>query len=1103
MNAAPDHTPAFTEDAVSQLPAMHLLQKLGWELLTPAEALKLRGGRRSHVLLREVLERQLAAINSFDYRGAHHAFDRSAVAEGIRALTNLSDDGLVRTNENVWELLRFGKSLPQTVDGDTKSYTLQYIDWEHPERNTYQVTDEYSVASFGSTQTRRPDLVLFVNGIPFVVIECKRPGNVGGDDPLEQAITQQLRNQREDEIPRLFHFAQVLMALAVNQAEYAPTGAPATFWQGWRELRPADEALDALLRTPLTKEEAQRTFAADSLRSAGRTGKHAQAWLEEVIASGRTPSVQDRLLYALARPARLLALASRYTVFEGGFRKLARYQQYFAVEDILERVNAIGPDGRRRGGLVWHTQGSGKSLTMVMLAQALLEKFAARSPKIVLVTDRVDLDDQIYGTFHAAGVETQQASTGRHLLDLLSSDRTEVVTTLLQKFEAAMNALRAAGDAEAAFASPDIFVLADEGHRSYGGQFHAALRRVLPNACYIGFTGTPVFNSEKPTVQQFGGLIGLPYTIDQAVKDKAVVPLLYEGRYVQQHVDQLPIDEWFKRYTAGLTEAQRVDLKRKYSSADQLNQVEQRVRAIAWDISTHFQTHYQGTGFKGQLVAPSKATALLYKRFLDEFALVTNEVLISGPGSDEGKPDTDEGQGRGTQAVVAFWAEMMKRFGTESRYQKDLTTRFKSADEPEIIVVVDKLLTGFDAPRNAVMYLTRSLKDHKLLQAIARVNRVCEGKDYGLIVDYYGILDKLGEALEEYTTDSAADLEKHLLEAMGMLDDAASKLPQRHSDVWEVFKTVANKQDQEAMERFLADEAERHRFYERLTAYAKALQQALASVKFHEHTPIEQINRYRRDLKYFMQLRASVARRYGEKVDFKQYQASIQKLLDTYVGAGEVETLVDPVSILDKDAFAKEVENAGSPDAKAEMIANRVRRTIHERADEDPVFYKRFSDLIDKTIADMHAERISQLEALNKLKDIRDRVRDRRTFEDVPDILKTRDVAKSYYDIVQDQLADADQQGVKDGKGEYVTGGGVLGGLGKNDLAELAAKMDDIILAKRKVDWATDTDVQNQMRTAIEDAIFAFKAAHGVDIDFNTIDRLLDRVIDVARRRVP
>ncbi len=1073
----PESTPAFTEDTLSQLPALHLLQKLGWTLLSPVEALRLRGGRKGEVILRPILESQLMAINQFEYRGKQYPFDRSAIEEAIRALSDPGDDGLVRTNEKVWELLRWGKGIPQAVEGDTKSYQLRFVDWLCPERNVYHVSDEFAVESLGATATRRPDIVLFVNGIPFAVMECKRPGDVGGSDPLEQAISQQLRNQREGEIPKLYHYAQVLFGLAVNQAKYGATGTSLPWWHGWRE-EDLEAPLTALLSSPLTAAESQRTFAPDPHRFAGSTTAVVRSWWSEVTATGRTPTAQDQLLFAIARPERLLALSSRYTVFDAGERKVARYQQFFAVENILQRLGEPESAEQRRGGLIWHTQGSGKSLTMVMLANALLTRFAARSPRIVLVTDRVDLDDQIYGTFVASRVETAQAATGKHLLELLQTGRTQAITTLLQKFEAAVNIK------DAVLTSPDIFVLVDEGHRSQTGQFHAAMRRVLPHACFIGFTGTPVFKSQLPTIERFGGLIGSAYTIDQAVADKAVVPLLYEGRYVHQQVDQIPIDEWFKRYTAGLTEAQRADLKRKYSSADQLNRTEQKVRAIAWDLSSHFQTNFKGTGFKGQLVTPSKATALLYKRFLDEFGMVTSEVLISPPDTREGNEDVEESEARGKQAVNEFWERMMKRYGNEARYQKDLTTRFKSAEEPDVIVVVDKLLTGFDAPQNAVLYLTRSLKDHKLLQAIARVNRVAEGKDVGLIVDYYGVLEHLSEALEQYT-DAANDFEAHLQDVLTPLDDAVKELPQRHSDVWDIFRTVARKDDHEAMERFLGNDLERYRFYERLTAYAKALRLSLASVAFHERTPPEKVERYRRDLRYFMQLRASVARRYAEKVDFKQYQAPIQKLLDTYVGAGEVETLVDPVSILDKEAFAKDVSAANGAEAKAEVIANRVRRSVHEHYDEDPVFYRRFSELIDKALHDAREQRITQLDCLKQMEELCERVRDRRGYEATPEILKNRDVAKTYYDVVRDQLSQS-----------AVT-------ISETLAAELAVTIDDIIGRLRKVDWAEDPDVQNRMKIEIEDAIFALKAQQGWTLSFDTIDRILERIIDVASRRVP
>jgi type I restriction enzyme R subunit len=1081
MTPIPQTTPPFTEDQVSQLPALHLLQKLGWVLLPPEEVLRLRGGRRSRVLLRPILEAQLAAINSFEYGGKTHTFDRSAVEEGIRALDNPPDDGLVRTNERVWQLLRLGKGIPQTVDGDTKSFQLKYVDWEHPERNVYHVADEFEVEAGGTTDTRRPDLALFVNGIPFAVIECKRSTLPPGKVPIDEAISQMLRNQGASEIPRLFHYAQLVLAVAVNEARYGATGTPRKFWQAWREPgKDVETRLAVLMGTPLTTEEAGRTFSPGEYRFGGSAAAAAtaRAWWDGQAAAGRSLTEQDRLLYSLCRPERLLELARGYTVFEGGARKVARYQQYFAVRAILDRIATIGPDGTRAGGVVWHTQGSGKSLTMVMLAEAILEKYAARSPRIVLVTDRVDLDDQIYGTFKGSGVATTQATTGRHLLDLMESPRTQVITTLIHKFEAALKSRTSELD------SPDIFVLVDESHRTQSGQFHSSMRRALPHACFIGFTGTPIFAGELPTVQRFGGLIGEPYTIDKAVADGAVVPLLYEGRFVHQQVDQIPIDEWFKRYTSGLTEAQRVDMKRKYSSADQLNRTEQKIRAIAWDVSTHYQTSFQKTGLKGQLVAPYKADALLFKRFLDEFGLVTSEVLISAPDTREGYDDVEERGETGRPDVVEFWNRMMKRFGSEERYQKDIIERFKNADEPEIVIVVDKLLTGFDAPRNGVLYLTRSLKDHTLLQAIARVNRVHEGKDYGLIVDYYGILDHLDEALEVYT-DCKDDLAAHLESVLTHIDESWKDLDQDHARVWDTFKAVGNKSDQEAMEKAVADEELRQQFYARLAQFAKTLKLAVASIDFHERTAPDIVERYRRDLKYFMGLRASVARRYAEAVDFKQYQASLQKLLDTYVGAGEVETLVEPVDIFDQESFRREVEQFGSPEGQAEVIANRVRRTITEHMDEDPVFYEKFSALIDETLAAYAEKRMEQLELLTRMQDIRDRVRDRRSYEDVPDRLKDRSDARSYFDIVRDQFKRTGAE------------------IDSEVAAEAAIAVDEVIRAKHKVDWTHDLDRQNQMKIAIEDELFRLKEAHGLDLEFDAIDRILDRCIEIAKRRMP
>lgn len=354
-----------------------------------------------------------------------------------------------------------------------------------------------------------------------------------------------------------------------------------------------------------------------------------------------------------------------------------------------------------------------------------------------------------------------------------------MITTVIDKFEAVTKA-------KLKLDSPDIFVLVDESHRGQYDVLHTNMRRVLPKACFIGFTGTPVAKGQKNTIAKFGGLIPPVYTINDAVADAAVVPLLYEGRDVPQMVDGEQIDRWFDRITATLTKDQAADLKRKFSSTSQLNKAEQKVAAIAWDVSAHFVNSGWKGVFKGQLVAPDKATALRYKKHFDECALVTTEVLISAPDDREGDDDVHK---ENKLEVVKFWRSMVGnsgRFKDEADYNKILIQRFKYGEEPDIIIVVDKLLTGFDAPRNIVLYLTRRLKEHTLLQAIARVNRVWEGKDYGYVIDYAGVLHGLSEALDIYGSLAGFDRE----DLDGMLIDVSAetaRLPQLHSELWGVF----------------------------------------------------------------------------------------------------------------------------------------------------------------------------------------------------------------------------------------------------------------------------------------------------------------------------
>jgi len=1059
------HVPSMNEDHISQIPALQLLQNMGYTYLTPDEALKLRGGRESEVILFGILEEQLRKMNTVRYKGEEYPFTEGNILSAVQALKSMIYDGLVRTNEKVYDLISLGKSLQQSIDGDIKSFTLKYIDWERPENNVYHVTEEFSVERTGVKDKYRPDIVLFVNGIPLGVIECKRIDLGPGKDPMTEAISQQIRNEKDDGIPHLFLYSQLLMAVSKNEAKYATTGTPMKFWAVWKE-EGIDEKVGGLINRPLSAEAKGRLFS-------GRF-KYVRKFFDELEAEGREVTEQDRAIYALCRPERLLEVAYRYTLYDAGEKKVARYQQYFCVKNILERIRLKGEEGRRTGGVVWHTQGSGKSLTMVMLAKAIALEPDIKEYKVLLVTDRVDLDDQIYRTFHHCGKEVEQAKTGRNLVEMLEGHKERIITTVIDKFEAAVGAKGLRNT------DPNIFVLVDEGHRGQYGPRHAKMQKALPNACYIGFTGTPVMKKHKNTIETFGGLIRPPYTITQAVADKAVVPLLYEGRHVAQKVDSDSIDDWFEKITASLTKEQTADLKKKFTTTDQLNKTEQKVMRVAWDISEHFRDNWRGTGFKAQLVTPDKATALLYKKYLDEFGMVTSEVLISSPDIREGEEDI---YAENKEEVIRFWKGMMAKFGTEREYNKQIINAFKFDETPEIIIVVDKLLTGFDAPRNTVLYLTRNLKEHTLLQAIARVNRLYEGKEFGFIIDYRGVLENLDHALDLYS--ALPDFDKEDLEGT-MIDVSAEidKLPQRHSVLWDVFKEVRGRYDEEKYERLLADDALRVRFYERFSEYARTLAIAMSTVRFLEETPEDKLAKYRQDVKFFRDLRSAVQRRYAEVVEFSEYEPKIKKLLDTYVGTGEVEKITELVNIFDKESFAEEVDKLKSDAAKADTIAHRTKRTIEERMSEDPAFYKKFSELLRDAIRAFREGRISEAEYLRRTKGIMDSVLGR-TDDGIPETLKHNDTAKAYFGEVVEVLSGYHKDGFDKAKA------GV----------ETALAIEEIIRSKSIVKWTEDNDVKNAMRNSIEDHLFEIKDKYGLELSFEDMDTIMDKCIDIAIAR--
>ena len=383
----------FLEDIVSHMPALHLLQHLGFHYLTPTEALAMRGGKRSRVVLDTILLEQLGKLNKITFKGQAHDFTEANLRSAVDALTDIPFDGIVKTNEQIFDLLTLGKSLEQTIEGNKKSYSVQYIDWDNPTNNVFHVADEFEVERTASHETRRPDIVLFVNGIPLAVIECKRPDE---KDAVEVGISQHLRNQRGDEIPLLFVFSQLLLSVCQNHGKYGTAGTPKKFWSAWKEEHAGtlDAVLAKLINTPLSAVEQQRLFESRP--------PHIAARMRQLAAAGhRLPSPQDRVLYCLLRPERLLELTYRFTLFDKAVKKVARYQQFFAIRETMALVTKAKGDEKRQGGVIWHTTGSGKSLTMVMLAKALSLETSVKNPRVVIVTDRVDLDTQIWKTFLA------------------------------------------------------------------------------------------------------------------------------------------------------------------------------------------------------------------------------------------------------------------------------------------------------------------------------------------------------------------------------------------------------------------------------------------------------------------------------------------------------------------------------------------------------------------------------------------------------------------------------------------------------------------------------------------------------------------------------
>jgi len=1034
----------YNEFQDSQLPAIKLLKKLNWQYITPEEVFKARGELLSNVILNDILAEQLHKINHFEYKREKYKFSTGSVQGAINALKSVPNEGVIRTNEHVYDLLTLGKSFNETVKGDRKAYTMKFIDWQNPENNTYHVTEEFVVE--GLKGKRRPDIVLFVNGIPFVVIENKRRDK---NLSLDEAISQSVGNQKEEAIPKLFHYVQILMAVQPNAAKYAVTGTDAKFWAVWKE--DVENEVQKLLK---------------------RTVNNTQS-------EDRLVTEQDKALFALCQPERLLDMVYKYIVFDGPDKKICRYQQYFAVQETINRIKQRNKEGNRKGGVIWHTTGSGKSLTMVMLSKALALEESIENPRVVIVTDRISLDKQIFKTFVNCGKSVKKAKSGSNLIELLQDKGNEIITTIIDKFNIASSRITFKEE------SQNIFVLVDESHRSQYGTAHAQMKRLLPNASYIGFTGTPLMKSEKNTSKKFGGFIH-KYTIDQAVKDGAVLPLLYEGRSAKLSINKAQIDKGFERLSENLSEDAQKDLKKKFSSISKIFESEHVVNEIAYDISKHYTQNWQGYGFKAQLAVPKIDTAIKYQKYfeaqLDPTLKINTRVVFTPPDS---RQDNDDVWSESSNESRNYWDQLMAKHRNQEEYENDVIAKFSDpSQEVELIIVVKKLLTGFDAPRNTVLYLARPLVAHNLLQAIARVNRLFKGKEHGHIIDYVGVLGKLDEALTEYSALEDFD-DEDLTNALVDIKEEIRKVPGRHAEVVEIFNEVYNKNDIEALERHLAEKDLRDEFYDKLSNFAKTLQTALASDEFYQEFTTQQIGYYKSELKKYQSLRISVQFRYAEVVSYKEYEPRIKKLLDTYIDADTVDVLTSDLNIFDKHQVEEALETYGkSPASKADFIAHQMKRVITENMEKDEAFYKKFSDLIERTIRDFNEGRIDEAKYLETILKARTNL-NQGYQEGIPDILLHKPEARAFFGALNAGLSNKHAENVVKGIAD--------------NLANASLSISKIVEELTIRDWKRNLDVQRQMENDIEDYLISHRKDLGVEITFDEIDSILEKCLKVAK----
>jgi type I restriction enzyme R subunit len=989
-----NHSEEWNEFHLSEKPAYELLRdKLGYlfvegtqdQYCDPKNELLSEEERDSYkqVVLEKRLAQAVKRINPW--------IDDHNLARVVRRFTSVVASGVMEANMKVYIDLVHNIAVEQDVGAGKKNQTVKIIDFETPENNEFLVVRQLKI--WGPKENIKPDLIIFVNGLPVATIECKSPVI---NEPIEKGVTQLLRYQDKDiGAPQLFYYNQILVSACGQAAECSTIGAARRHFHAWRDP------------WPYTEEQ-----------------------IAKILGKKSTP--QDVILFGVFDKRSLLDLIQNFIVFdpENGVmvKKLARYQQFRTVNKALERVRTA-KSLRERGGIVWHWQGSGKSLTMLWLAVKLRRETRLRNPALVIVTDRIQLDNQISGTFERCGFPNPgHAENSEELRQLLKTGSGQTVLTTVQKF------LTRTGEKKGEFpilsASKDVFVLVDEAHRSQYRDFAANMRQALPNACYFAFTGTPIDKKDRSTPATFGNYID-KYTIEQSVEDNATVPIFYESRLPQLMVEGESIDKIFERVFAELSEKERRDLKKRYANEQAITGAPQRVEKICLNILDHYEKFIKPNGFKAQIVAIDRKTAVLYKKTLDRLKGPDSAVIISGG------PDDPEDM----------------RIYPRTQEERDLLVeRFKQPMEKDslsLIVVCDMLLTGFDAPVEQVMYLDSPLKEHNLLQAIARVNRPYDKKTYGLIVDYFGVSNFLSQALDIF---KAQDIK-------GVLRPISDQLPllqARHRRVVSFFETV-NRKELDACVAVLEPEDIRAEFEIAFKKFAESMDMIM---------PDPAANPYREDLKSVGKIRNAARLRFrDEQMSLSEYGIKVRRLIEECIRSTGVDPLLKPISILDKD-FKRQVQELSSDEARASEMEHALKYEIRIRREENPVYYDSLKAKLEKLIEERKERRIEMAKLLDSLRDITDEAKS------VPDKAKALGLNKFEFGI----FGVFQQEGLPKDALKQLTKG-------------ISKELDDLLV----IDWSSKENIQREARKFIKRSL---RASHCPE---EKLDGVALQIMDLAR----